>query len=316
MSKLLDILQDGLRKLANQHTCETLGDRTTYLGASEVGQCPRKTILSKLHPAEHNLDTLLRFRRGHYAEDVVAEALTAMGWDFERQTEINRGKNVAHIDFVFTSEASKSKSVLEIKSTEKIPQTPYSSWETQLYLQMGLLAGVYPDYSVRGAILVVPLGGGARLFDGYTPDSNLTEGLLTRATGIWTDYQRVANGEDVDLTTEFSPLCGFCEHISTCPKFAADEVDELKETVEELVALQARQKELADQIDARKAELQAIASQRGAVKVADVYLREVTRNRKVFDMARLGEFLSGHGCSVEDFQDNRPYSFLEIKKAA
>ncbi len=62
-------LLTSLRKLAHQHTEETLGDRRDYLGASDIGYCPRKVILERIHTSEHDLATLLRFQRGHMAEE-------------------------------------------------------------------------------------------------------------------------------------------------------------------------------------------------------------------------------------------------------
>ena len=142
--QLLLTLQAALQQLAVQHTVETLGDRATYLGTSEIGACPRKTILSKLNPPQSDLVTLLRFRRGHMAEDIVAAAFTAAGFtNFQRQVEVRAPGDVpvaAHIDFVFTSPARKTMAVLEVKSPETLPDQPFGSWETQLYLQMGLLA--------------------------------------------------------------------------------------------------------------------------------------------------------------------------------
>ncbi|MFH7321460.1 hypothetical protein ACHHRT_12740 [Desulfurivibrio sp. D14AmB] len=317
MSKLKDCLLNGLQKLAQQHTAETLGDRSQYLGVSEVGSCPRKVILSKINPVEHDLVTLLRFRRGHMAEDIVADALTAAGFaNFERQVEIRDGNTMCHIDFVFTSQSAKTKSILEVKSPEKTPQTPHSSWETQLYLQMGLLARKYPDYVIKGAILSIPLGDEVELFNGYTPENGIFNGLRDRAEGIWLDYQRAVNGEEVELATEVTPLCGYCPHLSTCPRFDADEAEELAGTVDELVALQAQYKALAQQIDFCKGGLLAIVSQRGPIKTSNRYLREAQRSQKVFVMDRLAEFLRPYGRSVEEFQESRPYSFLEIKKAA
>ena len=47
--ELMITLQAALQQLASQQTVETLGDRSTYLGASDIGSCPRKTILTKLN---------------------------------------------------------------------------------------------------------------------------------------------------------------------------------------------------------------------------------------------------------------------------
>lgn len=129
--QLLITLQVALQKLAHQHSVETLGDRSTYLGASDIGACPRKTILAKLNTPAADLVSLLRFRRGHMAEDIVAAAFTTAGFtNFRRQVEVRYPGDVpvmAHIDFVFISEARKAMAVLEVKSPESMPDCPYGS---------------------------------------------------------------------------------------------------------------------------------------------------------------------------------------------
>lgn len=173
--QLMITLQAALQQLAIQQTVETLGDRATYLGASDIAACPRKTILSKINPPEADLVTLLRFRRGHMAEDIVAAAFSAAGFtNFTRQVEVQYAGDVpvtAHIDFVFTSEVRKTMAVLEVKSPETMPTDPYGSWESQLYLQMGLLADSYPEYTVdKGAIPAVNFGEhGMQLFKWLYP---------------------------------------------------------------------------------------------------------------------------------------------------
>ncbi|HBG19526.1 MAG TPA: hypothetical protein DDY32_09710, partial [Desulfobulbaceae bacterium] len=247
---LMITLQAALQQLAIQQTVETLGDRTTYLGASDILACPRKTILAKVHPPEADLVTLLRFRRGHMAEDIVAAAFTAAGFtNFRRQVEVRHRGDVpimAHIDFVFVSESRKTMAVLEVKSPETMPTDPYGSWESQLYLQMGLLADNFPDYQVeKGAILAVNFGEhGMQLFNGYTPQTTIYEGLLERATAIWQDYQSYVAGELTTPVMEAGPLCGYCPFLADCPKFAAEEVQELAESVEILLELQREQKNL------------------------------------------------------------------------
>ncbi|BCO09311.1 hypothetical protein GF1_16870 [Desulfolithobacter dissulfuricans] len=253
-------------------------------------------------------------------EDIVADAFTAAGYtNFKRQVEVVYDGDVpikAHLDFVFFSKAKKTLSVLEVKSPGKTPDTPYSSWEEQLYLQMGLLAKKYPDYTVdKGAILCLNLAyGEVAFFNGYTPDENIFSGLMDRARKLWSDYQGMKREEDIELATEPSPLCGFCNYISTCPRFEAEEVPELAELVGILDELQARQKELAKEIEYHKKGLLTIVSKRGPIKAGGCFLREVSRNRKVFNMDRLEAFLSENGCSPDEFKVNRPYSFLEMKK--
>lgn len=320
--QLMTTLQAALQQLALQQTVETLGDRSTYLGASDIGACPRKIILSKLHPPQPDLVTLLRFRRGHMAEDIVAAAFTAAGFtNFRRQVEVHYAGDVpvtAHIDFVFTSEAAKTMAVLEVKSPETMPTDPYGSWETQLYLQMGLLADSYPDYTVnKGAILAVNFGDhGMRLFNGYSPQSTIYEGLIDRAASIWQVYQRFTAGELITPAMEAGPLCGYCPFVADCPKFEAEEVQELTESVEILTELQKQQKGLETEIDTRKADLLAIVNQRGPLKAHGRLLQKAIRSRKALDTERLTEFLQEYGQSLSDFQTTQSYSFLEIRKAA
>ena len=320
--QLMITLQTALQQLAHQQTVETLGDRSTYLGASDIGACPRKTILTKLYPPAADMVTLLRFKRGHMAEDIVAAAFTAAGFtNFKRQVEVRYPGAIpvtAHIDFVFISEVRKTMAVLEVKSPESMPEGPYGSWETQLYLQMGLLAANYPDYTVeKGAILAVNFGAqGMQLFNGYTPQTLMYEGLIDRATAIWHDYQKYAAGELTSPVMEAGPLCGFCPFVADCPKFAAEEVQELNETVEILTELQKQQKALEDDITVRKNNLLAIVSARGPLKAYGRFLQKAVRSRKVLDSERLNEFLKGYDQSLSDFQMTTSYSFLEIRKAA
>ena len=83
--QLMLTLQAALQQFAQEQSVATLGDRATYLGASDIGACPRKTILTKLHPPENDLITLLRQRRGHMAEEVIATAFTVAGFtNFKR----------------------------------------------------------------------------------------------------------------------------------------------------------------------------------------------------------------------------------------
>jgi len=208
--------------------------------------------------------------------------------------------------------------VLEVKSPETIPAHPYGSWETQLYLQMGLLATAYPEYTVeKGAILAVNFGAsGMELFNGYTPQTTIFEGLIDRACTIWSDYQKVMTDSSTAPAMEVSPLCGFCPFVADCPKFEAEEVRELTESVEILTELQQQQKNLEKGIDIRKRDLLALVAARGPIKAHGRLLQKATRTRKTLDTNRLADFLKDYGQSLTDFQDTSSYSFLEIKKAA
>lgn len=313
-------LLTSLRKLARQHTADTLGDRSNYLGASDIGYCPRKVILGKIHPSEHDLATLLRFQRGHMAEDILARAFTTAGYNnYEQQVELVLPGDVplkAHVDFVFTSGTHKIKSVLEVKSTSRIPGGPYSSWESQLYIQMGLLARQYPDYTIKGAVLALDIANGdVAFFNGYVPEETIFNGLLKRAKSTWSDYQAMLHQESCEPATEVSPLCGFCDHITTCPRFEAECVPQLETPIELLQELQAREKNLQGEIGKIKNHLLAVVEQMGPIASGGCLLKKATRSRKHLNMERLQAFLAESGSAIEEYQEDRSFSFLEIRKA-
>ena len=312
-------LHNSLQLLSKQHTDETLGDRKSYLGASDIGYCPRKVILERVNPAEHDLATLLRFQRGHMAEDIVAAAFTAAGYNnFERQMEIDVSTEttpiLVHIDFVFTSEKHKIKSILEVKSG-KIPDAPYSSWESQLYMQMGALAEKYPDYTIKGAVLSLDLSeGDVGFFNGYAPQTELFSGLQQRADSIWHAYQQSLAGQEVDLETEPGMLCGFCDHLKTCPQFLGDSIPEIDEMITELRELINLANEYKDRVDTKKKILLILASARGPFRAGGYLLRKMTRKRDNLDLKSLGIFLADNGTSLSEFQATTTYSFLDMKK--
>jgi CRISPR-associated exonuclease Cas4 len=314
------LLLTSLQRLSKEHTLTTLGDRSNYLGASDIGNCPRKVIFERLHPAEHDLATLLRFQRGHMAEDLVASAMTAAGYDnYDRQVEAIASATTpikVHIDFVFTTTQPKVKAILEVKSVSSLPDVPYASWESQLYMQMGALKEKYPDYQIKAALLAIDLGSGEiALFNGYTPEDCLYAGLLQRASRIWTDYQFMVQGHQRQPAIEPSLLCGYCHHLTTCPGFAGEEVPELANAAAELQELQEKEKSLKNQIEPRKADLFKIVNQAGhSIKANGTIFSKATRTRKSINISRLTEFLADHGCKADDFQETNSFSFLEIKR--
>jgi len=57
--KLVEIIQNGMAQVNAQRTQETLGDRTEYIGASDLGQCPRKVVISKVLVRARHLEPLV-----------------------------------------------------------------------------------------------------------------------------------------------------------------------------------------------------------------------------------------------------------------
>ncbi len=307
---MIQLLTNSLLDLSHKHTQEILGDRSEYIGASELGQCPRKVVLNKLNPTEPDLATLLRFKRGHMAEDLVAEALAENGkFQPQREVEVTTDNPVpikGHIDFLFQG---KTLGVLEVKSVTSIPESPYESWEMQLHAQMGLLALNKPGVQIKGAILAIDLlNGGMQLFNSYTPNEELFQGLLNKAQHIW---QCLTEGAEPDV--EPGPLCAYCEHRDDCPAFDGEEVPEgLMPTVKAfLEAREAKRKAEAEYKDLQEKLLSTFGDR--PFKAEGKVLKKVTRTSNRYDYKGIAEALESIGKTLDEFKTTNSYSFIQVK---
>ncbi len=170
------ILQDYL----SQPKLE-LGNRTEYVGASDVAQCPRKVVLTKTQPVAADLPTLTRYERGNMVDRIVDNALEHAEVPSDKQVEVIHPEYeylMAHLDFVFARHNEVA--LLEAKSVSRMPDTPYTSWIEQIHFQMGLLA-LSDSRKVRGAILAVDLSSGQfRLSDDFSRSKYLFRDLKGR----------------------------------------------------------------------------------------------------------------------------------------
>lgn len=317
-------IEAALQELSRSHTEETLGNRSSYLGASDLGGCPRKTVLTKLSPPTHDLTALLHFKRGHMAEDVLAEAFSKSGFTFERQVEVVSDEDGVpfklHIDFVFTSETAKVKRILEVKSPTLMPENTYASWDMQTHFQVGMLAQKYPDYKVSAGILGIQFGkDGLQFWNGYEPNAQMFLGLKQRAKRIWTSYEKALSGEvEVDeIDMEVSPLCAFCHYISTCPELQGDEVPELDSAVGEYISLQAQEKRVKAEISSRREEFLRIIQERGSnFKAGGRILRRTECSRSSTDSEALNEFLESIDVAPDRFNRSSSFVKFDMVKAA
>ena len=58
-SKLLELIRHGLAQRTAHTSALTLGDRSKYIGMSDIGAyltCPRKAILNRLYPEQKEAD--------------------------------------------------------------------------------------------------------------------------------------------------------------------------------------------------------------------------------------------------------------------
>lgn len=142
----LDVLQRGLEERQQMRLQDTLGNRSAYLGISDMAkyqECPRASIAAKIVQKSNALASLLTLERGHWFEEGIAECLSSLGLKQMRQMEINyQYLDVpikAHLDIVLVWEKPyPAVRILEIKSMENLPQAPYSShiWQVQAQTEM------------------------------------------------------------------------------------------------------------------------------------------------------------------------------------
>lgn len=153
------LIRQGLQAVAHKDTLALLGDRSSYVGMSDIGQhweCPRAAVARKVLPTTNSLERLLTLQRGHWFESGVGQALVSLGLHVLPQLEINwqhQGVPIkAHLDFVLVWGAPVNAiRILEVKSTDKLPASPHDSHLLQLHGQIGLLAQAWdkPVFSLR-----------------------------------------------------------------------------------------------------------------------------------------------------------------------
>jgi hypothetical protein len=254
MDKLAPFFENAIRT-KNRLDSVPLGDRSGYVGASDIAGCPRKAVLSKQGETNHDTRTLLRFARGHLAEDLVDAIFRAGGLIGQRQVELPHPEYpeiLCHIDFLFHGRGGRLH-LLEVKSTDGLPDEPYGSWVDQLHLQMGLVALHHPGRPVTGSLFAIDLNKGQWAdFNTYTPNDLVFSVLVEKGRHIW---NALAGREEA--RTEPGFLCGHCPHRPECQ---AHNVDSLPELPSEVAQEAAQYLELSQQIAALKVKTERLSS--------------------------------------------------------
>lgn len=249
--------EERLKEISKEETLKNLGNRKEYIGASDVSGCLLKAYWSKYEDKyEYDISSLIRFERGHIAESIVKKVLDKKV-DYEYQPEYqSEYQGVAikiHPDFVI--KGKKEIVVLEVKTTNNIPEIPYQNWILQLQFQMGLVKQEYPDKSIRGILVAIDLNGDIRSFEVEYNDE-LFEVALARAEKL---ANAMVNGSDLEELAEEQLYCSNCHFKNKCPLFQEEEIKEniLLQDVEKLKNLKAKKKEIDEEI--KEIESQIIA---------------------------------------------------------
>lgn len=152
---LLAIIRQGLELSGQYQTKTMLGDRTTYIGMSDLArylECPRAALAGKVLSQDTSLERLLALQRGHWFEYGIGLCLEQSGHRPLQQLEINmEGYGIpirAHLDFTLVSRKSyPAVRILEVKSMGELPERPYPTHVAQVKGQTSLLFSAWNDHA-------------------------------------------------------------------------------------------------------------------------------------------------------------------------
>jgi hypothetical protein len=233
--EILSLLLSGLTRASENHTRETLGDRSAYLGLSDLAlglSCPRTVAAEKLtvNQPVKGLESLLKLRRGHWLEHGLEEALTAIRRKYISQLRLSLShENVpieGHLDLVLPGEDNRSLTVLELKSVACLRDQVSATHEAQLYGQITLLKELWarpafssgdcsesfslPELVKRRLGIALPRSAGsvsirgfvltvapqaAKAFGPYEPNGDVLELLLKTGTRLWQYIASIRAGQ-------------------------------------------------------------------------------------------------------------------------
>jgi len=211
----------------NRNKSAELGDRTRYIGSSDVGGCARMVYLQRKHPSEPDFTTMLKFSRGHVAETLIDDIFKAAGINHLYDTQVELRHPVyplrAHVDFLFYADFDNKPvlHILELKSVNNIPDEPYPHWIDQITFQLGLLRIQYPKAKMGGSILAIDLNAGKlHQFNGFEHNDSLCNYLFTRGLHM---IDCLDDKEEPKASA--SHMCSFCSYRSDCPEMNLPKVE-------------------------------------------------------------------------------------------
>jgi hypothetical protein len=152
--EILSTLEKGLRASQLSQTELTLGDRSGYLGMSDLAMaltCQRKVIANKLQnePFLFNLNELITLERGHWLKHGIEKALKATGQNLITQPGISVTHDEvpikAHLDFALVNQDEDALTVVELKSLSRMKDSVQPSHKAQLVGQISLLSEYWND---------------------------------------------------------------------------------------------------------------------------------------------------------------------------
>lgn len=238
--------EKNFREALKKDTENSLGDRSRYIGASDISGCLRSSYLSKVAKKEDDISQLLTFERGHQFENIVRKFL--YGETFKEQVEIKNAKTSngfplkPHLDFVIYDKERKKATTVEAKSTKNTIEL-YESYVLQIQIQMGLLQEQCGNkWTVNGLIFVISTESEYGIFP-VEQNKTLFDMAMQRA-----DVLADAIKKGIEPEAEIQAYCSMCPFKGDC-KAVSKGVDKqlpfnIKSSIRKLKTLQKAEKEI------------------------------------------------------------------------
>lgn len=211
VNKFEAFIATNLPKVLKKASEDSLGDRSTYVGSSDIGGCLRKAYLDKISETNYDLATLIRFQRGHISENIVAAMLDGLNYDkqVECETEFEGFELKSHIDFLL--KAPKELVIVEAKSVQSEVDAPYPSWVFQVQYQLHLLKQS-TNKPLRAFVIALNINTGwHKVFD-VSYNATLAELALSNAKKLIQALQTKIEPEPKEQL-----YCSTCPHKASCP---------------------------------------------------------------------------------------------------
>lgn len=252
--KFKNFLETNLKKAAEEETAASLGDRSSYIGASDIGGCLFKAYCDKTNTLsqENDFQQEIVFQRGHVAETIIRKML-GKTLPIKEQVELVEDKVKCHIDFVM--EGKSELVIIECKSVKAEISEPYLSWQLQVQLQMDLLKKT-TDKAVTAFIIAINLNTGWLEVFLIEPDDYLLNEAKTKAQTL-----REALENNVAPKATEQLYCSVCKHKWQCPLYnnknfcETTNNSQIEKLLEEAKTEQEKLKELATSLDNKKEEI-------------------------------------------------------------
>jgi CRISPR-associated exonuclease Cas4 len=223
------LLNRGLKAINeeknNNKKNQTLGDRRTYIGASDLCGCPRVKLMEKFKKAEDTFSSYIHKQKGNLAEKLILplflknqhERLNVF-YQLEYKSNLSSFLK-CHYDFIIETE--KCYFIIEMKTANKNSESQYKN---QIMAEIGLFEeNKEKDKPVYGYFLFVDLNSAEYEFSRNKYEYNHTEylKLIKKADQMGNALEMYKEDKSIfDAHAIETYWCDYCpsEFYFSCPK--------------------------------------------------------------------------------------------------